>query len=378
MKKRILALGLALLLGGSALAAGGSSGDPLLSLSYLTDTFLPQLMATVQQRAQAGSQSVYDQADSQLTDAAADLQAQLSDLPAASGDYDEQLTQRRVKAGDVIACPTGSTFLLLAGSATLTQGLAVDATNAYDVYVSTVLYPDHRYITPEDTTARYIVTSDTAVVATQGYYTHTPSSGFDCNQLADALFAMGIFQGTNVTIGSGYNLEAAPTRIQGLIMFLRLLGEEQQALACTSSHPFQDVPDWCAPYVAYAYEKGYTSGVDLVAGRFGTNSPLTATQYITFVLRALGYRDSGADPDFSWDTAMEYCQSIGLLTSSEVTKFSSGNFLRAHMVYLSYYALSFPAKGSSSSLLDKLISSGTVDAATAMLTVNGVTSPRIA
>lgn len=31
--------------------------------------------------------------------------------------------------------------------------------------------------------------------------------------------------------GQGYDLEAAPTRLQALIMFIRVLGEEEQALA---------------------------------------------------------------------------------------------------------------------------------------------------
>ena len=374
MKKRFLALALALTLAaGTGLATGGSTGDPLISLSYLTSTFLPSLMSQVDQRLQSANAATYDQAKADLMAAAAQLQSQLP----SDESYNEQLTERRVKTGDLISCPTGSTFVLLAGSTTLAEGLAVDATNAYDVYVNTALESGHRYITPEDAPAVYLVTSDSAVVATQGYFTLTPSAGFDCNQLADALNTMGIFKGTNVTIGKGYNLEATPSRIQGLIMFLRLLGEEQAALACTSAHPFNDVPGWCAPYVAYAYEKGYTKGVDLEGGRFGTHGVLTATQYVTFVLRALGYQDSGPLPDFAWDTAMDYCQSIGLLTSGEAAKFSSGDFLRAHMVYLSYYALSFPQKGGAP-LLDKLIASGALDASTAMLTMNGVTSPRIA
>jgi len=374
MKKRILALALALfLLAGAGLAAGGTAGDPLVSLSYLTGTFLPALLGRADQQIQSGSAGTFAQAQADLGAAAAQLQTQ---LPSA-GSYHEQLTEQRVKAGDVVACPTGSTFVLLAGSVTLSQGLAVDSSNGYDVYVTTSLYPDHRYITPENVTAGYTVMSDTAVVATQGYYTFTPSAGFDCNQLADALKAMGIFRGTDVSFGSGYDLESAPDRIQGLIMFLRLMGQERAALACTSSHPFRDVPDWCAPYVAYAYEKGYTKGVDLAGGRFGSEETLSADQYLTFVLRALDYQDAGPIPDFTWDTALSFCQSIGLLTGGEANKLAAGDFLRAHVVYLSYYALSFPPKGATSSLLDRLIAGGSLDAATALVAMNSVTSPRI-
>lgn len=54
---------------------------------------------------------------------------------------------------------------------------------------------------------------------------------------ADRLHALGLFQGT----GSGYELEKVPTRMQGLIMLIRLLGEEQAALACEDVCPFRDV-----------------------------------------------------------------------------------------------------------------------------------------
>ena len=372
MKKRFLALALALLLVvGTALAAGGSSGDPLISLSYLTDSFLPSLLGQAEQRIQSGNAATYAQAQSDLASAA----GQLGQSSGTS--YQEQLSEQRYKAGDTISCPTGSSFVLMAGSAQLSQGLAVDVSSGGQLSACVSIPANHRCITPEDTAAVYTITSDTAVAAAQGYFTFSPSSGFDCNALADALHTMGIFRGTNVTIGSGYDLEAVPSRIQGLIMFLRLLGEEDAALACTASHPFRDVPDWCSPYVAYAFEKGYTNGVDLPSGRFGTNDTLSAAQYLTFVLRALGYEDSGAVPDFAWDTAPGYCQSIGLLTPGEVQKLTSDSFLRAHVVYLSYYALSFPIKGRSTLLLDKLIAGGSLDAATAVLAMNAVTSPRI-
>ena len=72
---------------------------------------------------------------------------------------------------------------------------------------------------------------------------------------------MGLFQGTGTAYGCGYDLEVAPTRVVGLVMFLRLIGEEGAALACTQGNPFADTPAWCDRYVAYAYAKGYTKGV---------------------------------------------------------------------------------------------------------------------
>ena len=54
---------------------------------------------------------------------------------------------------------------------------------------------------------------------------------------ADKLAFLGLFQGT----GGGYQLDAVPTRIQGLVMLIRLLGLEDEALACAEPSPFKDV-----------------------------------------------------------------------------------------------------------------------------------------
>ena len=72
---------------------------------------------------------------------------------------------------------------------------------------------------------------------------------------ADKLASLGLFQGT----GGGYQLDAVPTRIQGLVMLLRLLGLEDEALACTEPSPFTDVT-WGDNYVSYAYTNGLTNG----------------------------------------------------------------------------------------------------------------------
>ena len=74
-------------------------------------------------------------------------------------------------------------------------------------------------------------------------------AGLDYNALADALKQMGLFQGTGTAYGSGYDLEQAPTRIVGLVMFLRLIGEEGAALSSTAANPFADTPAWCDRYV---------------------------------------------------------------------------------------------------------------------------------
>lgn len=123
------------------------------------------------------------------------------------------------------------------------------------------------------------------------------------------LYYMGLFQGTD-TDAEGFpvfSLDRSPTRAQGVTMLVRLLGQEEDALAGTWTTPFQDVPDWAAPYVGYAYEKGLTNGKSET--RFDPDSTIRASEYLTFVLRALGYV-SGTD--FAWDSAWTLSDKLGI------------------------------------------------------------------
>jgi hypothetical protein len=124
---------------------------------------------------------------------------------------------------------------------------------------------------------------------------------------AEKLSTIGIFKGTE----NGYELERQPTRLEGLIMLIRLLGKENEALKLNKEQSvFIDVPDWGRGYVNYAYKNGLTKG--LGNGLFGTNDILDGKSYTTFLLRALGYSDKN-NADFSWQDAVLFGKSIGLL-----------------------------------------------------------------
>lgn len=108
--------------------------------------------------------------------------------------------------------------------------------------------------------------------------------------------------------------------------------------------------------MAYAYEKGYTKGNNVSAGGqryFGPDAQLSAGEYMTFLLRALGYSDSGASPDFSWANAVGKSVEFGVLNAAEQAKLTGSPFLRAQVAYLSYFALSAPLKDGSGILLDR-------------------------
>ena len=384
MKKTIVLLLTAAVLvsGAAAYATGALTGESLISKSYLTGTYVPDVEKQVSQRVQERTEQIYQSALTALNQAHSAYLAQAgSGGTAGTGTYASALADLRFKKGDVITLSTGSGGMLLAGSGSVSYagGAVVDVTAGETVPSGSALAPRHRYLAGENTTASLTITSDTAVLSVEGYYSLAASGSVDYNALADALFEMGLFQGNGTTYGSGYDLENPTTRIMGVVMFLRLIGEEQAALSSTAVNPFVDTPAWCDRYVAYAFEKGYTNGVgESPSGAlyFAPDRQISAEEYVTLILRALGYTDSGAAPDFTWDTAVSRAVSWGLLSSGEQAMLSQSQFLRAQVVYLSYFALNAPMKGGGV-LLDRTVSSGGLNRSQLEQVMAAVTVPRL-
>lgn len=381
--RRIAAALLAILLLASciaAVAAGGSSSDPLLTQSYITDIYIPETVAQADEEIAAGLGKVYDDALNELKAQAELYQARANALAGEGGGYAASFTEQRFKRGDIITLDTGSSGMLMAGSATIsyTSGGVVDMTTAADITSGAAMTAQHRYLAAENTICQLTVTSDTAVLAPQGFYSVAESDATDYNELANALKDMGLFKGGDTAYGDGLMLEKAPTRIEGLIMFLRLLGEEQAALSTTEPCPFVDAPEWCQSYVTYAYAKGYTRGVgaDSPELYFAPYVTITAGEYMTFVLRALGYQDSGDNPDFQWDSALLRSLELGCITDGEYKLLVEESFLRAQVAYVSYYALDAKMK-SGETLISHLTSAGTLDSAQVNQVRSNVITERI-
>lgn len=150
------------------------------------------------------------------------------------------------------------------------------------------------------------------------------------NDYAEKLKLLGVFTGT----GSGFELDREPTRLEGLIMFIRLLGAESNARNGQFSHPFTDVPQWANGYVGWAYENGYTKGVSQT--KFGVGN-IDSKSYLTLMLRALGYDDSKGD--FSWNNSVGFSKNKGVITNNDAIVYTSEKFLRDHVAKISYDVL---------------------------------------
>ena len=331
MKKRVLMPVLFLLFAGACLyfaaAASGSATDPLVSLSYLNGTF---------------TDTVVQQSLAQRSGSAA---------VSSAGSW----TETRLKFGDVLSGSTGTCVLPLAGNITVSfpSGTVVDAATGTEITSGSLLSARHRYIVAENTTAAFTISGKTAVLSYQGPYSFTLSSSTDYNAMAQALKSLHLFRGSLTGYGSGFDLEVAPTRLQALIMFIRLLGEENEALAYTGTTPFTDIEVGSEParYVGYAYSKGYTNGFTKTT--FRPSQKVNAYQYAEFVLRALGYSDtSTTDLSGTLDRAV----ASGVLTAGERTMLAADAFLRAELAYISWYALDAQVSGSGQTLCQSLMS----------------------
>ena len=167
---------------------------------------------------------------------------------------------------------------------------------------------------------------------------------------ADELNAMGLFTGTG-TDEKGrpiYELDRAPTRHEAVTMLVRLLGKEAEAKAGNWDIPFTDVAAWAEPYVGYAYANGLTNGTSTTT--FGGNDKVTATQYLTFVLRALGYQSG---KDFQWDAAWDLTDRLGI-TDGEYSSKNNSDFLRGNIVLISRDAMDATVQGKGITLLQNI------------------------
>ncbi len=163
---------------------------------------------------------------------------------------------------------------------------------------------------------------------------------------ADSLNTLGLFNGTD----NGYELEKPLTRLEALILLIRLSGKEADALYPEEelTHPFTDAPEWAdaSLYMAYGYQNKLTSGVSETL--FSPNTEASLQMYVTFVLRALGYSDT--EDGTVWENWEKLGIQAGIINEST----DRTSFLRGDAVIISRAALEAKLFGSDITLGQKL------------------------
>ena len=158
----------------------------------------------------------------------------------------------------------------------------------------------------------------------------TTAFAADNTKYADTLGSLGLLRGTE----KGYELEKTFTREESVTILVRLLGDEAKLNAADYQPVFKDVPEdrWSYAYTMYCYDNGITKGT--AADEFSPEADVSADQFVTLVLRLLGYTD--ATPE----NAFEYANAVGMLNSAVAADYKSAkSFLRDDMVYVVYRAL---------------------------------------
>ena len=199
-----------------------------------------------------------------------------------------------------------------------------------------------------------IMTLIIALVLNQFSLSAAVSNDDDENlEYAQKLKKLGVFVGSD----KGFELDRPGTRLEGIIMLIRLLGLEEEAQETYYDIPFTDVPDWAMGYVSYAYNYGLSNGISDT--QFGSQDILTNMQYFTFMARALDYDD--ANGEFKWDESISFMNEIGFVTDAEQTEYEDKLLLRSDIAKLSYKLMTQPVRGSMVLLVDQLLQEGVLD-----------------
>lgn len=161
MTKHRLRTTLCLLLAGSVLAAFvaiaadvGSQGDPLVTLSYLNETFLGQILERVDEKLVERDQTLTQELEREISDKQRELLSQLGGNSSDStGGTAVFFTEVNLTPGQTLWGYAGCEVMLRSGAAVcvVTDGSVpglVDSTSGSTINNGTALVKDHLYMMP--------------------------------------------------------------------------------------------------------------------------------------------------------------------------------------------------------------------------------------
>jgi hypothetical protein len=180
---------------------------------------------------------------------------------------------------------------------------------------------------------------------------------------AKVLNDLGLYNGISDTEFDP-DLGTALDRETGVVMLLRLMGLEDEALAmsdadaeATLKAKFTDagtVANWASKYVAYATKTGLVQGAG--DGTLQPKNNLTGNQYAKMILESSGYKVTGED----YKRAAQILSEKGGLTGEEAAEFKEKELIKDDLVGISFGALgAHTADGTR--VIAKLVTDGVVD-----------------
>jgi len=166
-------------------------------------------------------------------------------------------------------------------------------------------------------------------------------------------------QKVNVLYGTdkGLELDSELLRLQGALIYARLLGLEDEIEEFAKSNPnydsgFTDVPDWAKPTMNYLHYKKlvYGKGNNL----YGSYDPMSEAQFTALVLRALGYSEANGDFVFVEAPQKAFELSFYITDTSGYEIKNSDRLTRRDMSYIAFNGLFVQNKEKSGYLIDNL------------------------
>lgn len=153
----------------------------------------------------------------------------------------------------------------------------------------------------------------------------------------DTLQSFEILQGN----GSSLELDKPLNRAEGAAIYFRLMGLDEKSQIFKRENPnyntgFVDIPSWAKDNINYLHSKQIVHGIN--SNSFGSSNIMSAEEFITLILRGLGYDD--ASEGFKWNESLEKALDIGLITDSEKAYIEEDNiFTKEKMTLIAYNTL---------------------------------------
>ena len=264
-------------------ASAGTAGDPLITKSYIENTYIASVISQIRTLLSAGETRV----KSYLGTALAPLKGD------GTVNYLNGYTQRTAIMGDSFTLPFGSSLILADGAAQVYHnGALLDTAAGAEVAPGTALSKNVRYLVAEDTSATFTVTSATARVLIEGSHQGEGTALITFSDLPSSHFAYDAvlyFAGQGLVSGMGDN-KFEPSGVMTRGMFVTLLGRIYGVN--TAAYPgssFADVApgQYYAPYVEWASKTGLVKGMG--ENQFAPNDPITRQQMAKLVVSFADY-----------------------------------------------------------------------------------------
>lgn len=304
--KRFIAIALVLLLlfcfTTAYASTPGSSGDPLISLAHINDSFLPAVRNDSKALVSSSIGKTYSDARLRLKEA---YDGYLQKLGGFEGyTFAGVFTAVSLPAGTSAKLITGSTFVLTSGTASLQidKGTVINISTGQEVPTSSSLTPNARYFCAEDTIAQFVAAS-AATCLIDGYYQSGGTVIINPVFFSDVKntdwfynavkFASenNLFKGTTPTT---FAPQSTMTRGMFVTVLYRLAGQP----AVTSPSIFSDVPaaQYYSNAVVWANANNIVTGYS--DGKFHPDDLITREQMAVILSRYAshaGYSTAYAD-----------------------------------------------------------------------------------